>query len=615
MKIRNQLHLLSQFACATITAHAARIPVDVGYTATPSATNPNYEDTGGIELTDGIRETAVWPAPAAALPLVGWEFSDAEVTCNFSSEVNINSVVAWFADSDGNAGVGLPESIRLTTPGGFDQTFPVTNPDGNGTTVPITIEGLDLTTESITLSIARNTGTDNTQCCGGSYEWFMMSEVEFFTPADPDAPDAIVPTEVDLVILREPAISSGQFTLENSLDVSTDLLIESITFTGIDSDRLALTEFPSSLAPGASGEVLFTIDTRGETGTFTAVATIISNDTRSPQTVQIKIISREPDPSPTTAYQRAVVESGAILYWTFDEADDEGNASSLVDNQVVNELVAQVGATRIDSTSTNGGVSLGRAASFDGGPESRFLAENLARTSPLDSFAVEFWFQSDTTAERYISEMFNESGAPNQPGLIYNYNAGQFEIFNGSRTGAMVSPDLWHHVVVAHYGPEGGVEIYLNNELQTTLTDTYAGTHSFGRFAIGNTVQNDGGLVGAIDEYAIYDLGSAGDLEAKQAKVTEIAAHSLISSQLQIMTIGLESEEMIRLVWNSQHGGVYSVNWSQDLDSFDDEISDEIASQGDLTEFIFKNPTVTTENPGGSRSLFFRVSANGSDPN
>ena len=282
-----------------------------------------------------------------------------------------------------------------------------------------------------------------------------------------------------------------------------------------------------------------------------------------------------------------------------------------MDSQIANEIVPRGGATRIASTATNGGVSLGRAASFDGGSDSRFSAENLARTAPLDAFAVEFWFTSDSTSDRYLSETFGESGSPNQPGLIYNYNAGQFEIFDGNRTGAEVEAEQWHHVVVAHYGATDGVEIYVNNERQTTLTGTFAGQQAFGRFAIGNTVQNDGALIGAIDEYAIYDLGPLENLAARQTKVQEIAAHSLISDELKIMAVAFESGDMIQLVWNSQPGRQYTVDWSRDLISFDEEILGNTGSQGDLTELRFKNPTVTPETPGGSERLFFRVRENG----
>jgi hypothetical protein len=206
--------------------------------------------------------------------------------------------------------------------------------------------------------------------------------------------------------------------------------------------------------------------------------------------------------------------------------------------------------------------------------------------------------------------MFNESGMPNQPGLIYNYNSGQLEIFNGTRTGATASPDQWHHVVVASYGGEDGVEIYLDNELQETFTNTFAGGHAFGQFAIGNTVLNDHALVGSIDEYAIYDLDPLDGLSEKQEKVAAIAGHFALGEGLEIETIEVEDGGMIRLVWKSRPAASYAVTWSPDLVAFSGEVAEAVPSQGERTEYRFANPTITPGFPEGMPRFFLRVSEN-----
>ena len=84
--------------------------------------------------------------------------------------------------------------------------------------------------------------------------------------------------------------------------------------------------------------------------------------------------------------------------------------------------------------------------------------------------------------------MFAEGGASNQPGVIYNFNPGEFELFAGGRTGVEVSPDQWHHVVAAYYGPGDGVDIYVDGVASGSLVDRGGGfnqVHSFGEFAIG----------------------------------------------------------------------------------------------------------------------------------
>ncbi len=175
--VKSLATVLATLTVSVTFSRAAVLVVDGGYSATAS-TNPAYADTGGVELTDGVTDTPVWPDAAVIGPLTGWQNIDATATFNFNSVVNVTQLTVWAADSDGNAGVGLPESIRVIS-GGFDQVFPVTNPAGSGTMIPITIGGLNLNTTSVQLDIARDTALDNPFCCGGTYEWTMVSEVQF----------------------------------------------------------------------------------------------------------------------------------------------------------------------------------------------------------------------------------------------------------------------------------------------------------------------------------------------------------------------------------------------------------------------------------------------------
>ncbi len=167
-------------------AHAAQISVS-SYTLSPA---PGYVDTGGTELTNGVDVVPVWATPAnpaftSGDPLVGWENVDnPSMTFNFSSAVNIGSITAWFADSDGSAGVGMPVAVTITTPGGFSQAFPVTNPAGSGSTVPVTFSGFNLNTNSVTVTLTRDPGVNNDPELIGAkvFSWTMVSEVRFFTP-------------------------------------------------------------------------------------------------------------------------------------------------------------------------------------------------------------------------------------------------------------------------------------------------------------------------------------------------------------------------------------------------------------------------------------------------
>ena len=60
------------------------------------------------------------------------------------------------------------------------------------------------------------------------------------------------------------------------------LNISGASFVGPDADRFALGDVPPSLAPGASGEIPFTFDSKAEVGSFSSVLEITSDDPSQP---------------------------------------------------------------------------------------------------------------------------------------------------------------------------------------------------------------------------------------------------------------------------------------------------------------------------------------------
>lgn len=137
------------------------------YSVAPSGT---YPDSGG-ELTDGDAIVPVWPNPAVDAEfgrLVGWQ-ADPTITFTFASPVTVGSVTAFFADSDGSAGVALPASVTITDGGSFSQLFNVVDSPGSGLTIPLTFDGFSITTDTLTLSFVR------------SSSWGMLSEVQAFS--------------------------------------------------------------------------------------------------------------------------------------------------------------------------------------------------------------------------------------------------------------------------------------------------------------------------------------------------------------------------------------------------------------------------------------------------
>jgi hypothetical protein len=159
-------------------ASAQLIPItSYSYNTSPDG---SYPDSGGVELRDGVTQTVVWGGPVNAtsesvVPLVGWRFSDPDVTFEFGAPVTIRSVTVWSADSDGAAGVYLPTAITLTA-GAFSQSFTVLNPAGAGTVVPIVLDGFEVTASSMQVFAQRDTVGNN---------WTMLSEVEFSAIPEP----------------------------------------------------------------------------------------------------------------------------------------------------------------------------------------------------------------------------------------------------------------------------------------------------------------------------------------------------------------------------------------------------------------------------------------------
>ncbi len=65
----------------------------------------------------------------------------------------------------------MPASVTLSDGASFSQTFSVTDPAGGGGTVESVFGGFSVSTTSLQVSFVR------------SYEWTMISEVQFFSPA------------------------------------------------------------------------------------------------------------------------------------------------------------------------------------------------------------------------------------------------------------------------------------------------------------------------------------------------------------------------------------------------------------------------------------------------
>jgi len=163
----------------------------------------------------------------------------------------------------------------------------------------------------------------------------------------------------------------------------------------------------------------------------------------------------------TSIYNAAVDADGAMFHWTFDEVDDTEDAVERVGGAAGNALVAINTPTRTTSTSTSGGVSLGRAADFTG--NTGIFGTSTATENPVSSsrWVLEFWVNINSNAGNSAQYLINSDG--NNPSFLYDFQQGstdnELEMFSGqnsgrtgdSTNGTVVIGTGWHHVVTAFH--------------------------------------------------------------------------------------------------------------------------------------------------------------------
>ncbi|MCC5844396.1 MAG: hypothetical protein JJU05_09110 [Verrucomicrobia bacterium] len=138
-------------------------PYMSGY-ALSDAPLPTYADAHGIVLTNGFGPTLVWGAPwldPLQKPLgsiLVWEEDDPAITLSLTGRAQVDAVTLHLANSGGAASVDLPDTIHLSTPGGFAASIPVTAGAETGSLQAVRIEGLGLITEALTVSLQGSPG-------------------------------------------------------------------------------------------------------------------------------------------------------------------------------------------------------------------------------------------------------------------------------------------------------------------------------------------------------------------------------------------------------------------------------------------------------------------------
>jgi hypothetical protein len=237
-------------------------------------------------------------------------------------------------------------------------------------------------------------------------------------------------------------------------------------------------------------------------------------------------------------YSNIIMSGSPLFYWNFNEAGDLDPAIDLVGVDAGDNLLPEGNATRVASTVTTAGLSLGRAASFDGAQLTKFYSGALTPATDPDAWAIEMWIRPEGpdpgTRSDYILEA-RGPGANNVPGLLFDYVGGGndvVEVFRGERTGTagpVLANGTWHHLVAGFFGAANNrVDFYLNGAPAGSVTG-FAADIPFGtnQIAVGNSVPGHPDFdhfTGQIDELAVYDL-TGQSVSAISSKLAALATH------------------------------------------------------------------------------------------
>lgn len=294
----------------------------------------------------------------------------------------------------------------------------------------------------------------------------------------------------------------------------------------------------------------------------------------------------------------------------------------------------------------------GMVASFDGsGSTLDVSASGYSITErPNFQFAISFWFKPGERDDyrpggpRDVNPIMGGVGS----GVIEVVGHGAWQgmggtaayggigVNSGGGAGSVaavadidVYDGAWHHVVIQWQDPDGvpsdvslgggaDATVYVDGLLAEDVNaQTYNGNSGQAnpRMVLGGpVVYSNGGpadkfYLGLLSEVQFFD----GQLTAEEV-ADLFEGGSIIPEPFEITRIELLPDDMIELTWRSEPDQTYTVLWSQVVDEFPSDVSDDVASDGESTTLRFKNPTVSEGDPDGEPRVFFQVVENASSP-
>lgn len=249
------------------------------------------------------------------------------------------------------------------------------------------------------------------------------------------------------------------------------LHISKINFTGPDAAFYSATTFPATLAPGASGNVVLSLDSQGQVGTFTATAEIQSDDSGNPS-ISLDLSAR-------------VLSSGNLVgFYSFDDSanplkDDSGNGKTLIagaDQGTSDPIYQAAGGFAGGAYEFDGAQRLVAPININASALSSLTLGAWVKTSSLDPGVRKIIGQDDGGWDRVIGldTRTQAAGGP-LPDPTFRYVAftgeNNFGPTQGDPPPAPESTDAWTFIAASYDQANAQVSLYVDLDASTTSDD------------------------------------------------------------------------------------------------------------------------------------------------
>ncbi|MEM7386241.1 MAG: LamG-like jellyroll fold domain-containing protein, partial [Verrucomicrobiota bacterium] len=384
---------------------------------------------------------------------------------------------------------GFTVTITADTAGWAYELEGLQDPDGNDTVFANT-------------GTWAEAGTSFEDLFGEDREWHVVTScqspgeiitrfdrIELGPAKEASDPEIVVPGKLNLGQLPSfPTTSEGSVTVRNT-GANETLFVQNVMVEGRDADHFTITGFIEDVPPGATGEILFTLDSKGETGGFEAAFVVESND----------LVPAGDEAMRIDVSASVLNLNGPVAHFTLDEEAGDTEMSDITGFGTHGTHESTV-TTGVD------GLAGGTAAAYAGGSFSS-VRGNAFEPGTFDSFSVSLWFNAASTSDNRT--LFGKGDIGASPEFALLVGSGELAWFSGdeggfnSAVGPAVNPNQAHHVVLTF--SQAVATIYLDGEsIVTEANPTPLATDRANPFYIGSYAGNLP-FEGTIDDVQIYN--------------------------------------------------------------------------------------------------------------